>query len=154
MSKKLKKCPFCKNRAEMKKYTNYKAKAYYIQCGRCKTRTPSYYSKKLAMKRWNEMVKGTTVRLTMLNSPWMDFGDVLKALKENPERKFARKGWNGNGIYITLQVPDGESKMTLPYLYIVTTGLRTDNELAPKGLVPWLASQTDMLAEDWIEVVE
>jgi hypothetical protein len=39
--------------------------------------------------------------------------------------------------------------MTQPYIYIVTTGLVTDNKDAPKGIVPWLASQTDMLAEDW-----
>lgn len=43
--------------------------------------------------------------------------------------------------------------MTLPYIYIVTNGLITDNPAAPKGVVPWLAPQTDMLAEDW-QVVE
>lgn len=39
--------------------------------------------------------------------------------------------------------------MTYPYIYIDTTGLQTDNPDAPKNRVPWLASQTDMLAEDW-----
>ena len=43
--------------------------------------------------------------------------------------------------------------MTLPYIYIVTTELKTDNEYASKGVVPWLASQTDMLAEDW-EIIQ
>ena len=43
--------------------------------------------------------------------------------------------------------------MTLPYIYIVTNGLVSDNPDAPRGVVPWLASQTDMLATDW-EVVE
>ena len=61
----------------------------------------------------------------------------------------AREGWNGKGIFIKLQKPDGNSKMTSPYIYIDTTGLQTDNVKAPKSLVPWLASQTDMLAEDW-----
>ena len=42
--------------------------------------------------------------------------------------------------------------MTLPYIYIVTSNLITDNPDAPKGVVPWLASQTDMLAEDWVLV--
>lgn len=82
----------------------------------------------------------------------MDFGDAIRALKAG--RKVARKGWNGKGIYVELQVPDENSKMTLPYVCIVTTGLITDNEHAPKGLVPWQASQTDMLSEDWVIVGE
>ena len=80
-----------------------------------------------------------------------DFGWALNALRKG--KAVARKGWNGKGIYIKLQTPDANSKMTLPYIYIVTNGLVTDNPNAPKGTVPWLASQTDMLAEDW-EVVE
>jgi hypothetical protein len=60
-----------------------------------------------------------------------------------------RKGWNGKGIFIELQRPDENSKMSSPYIFIDTTGLETDNEAAPKSRVPWLASQTDMLAEDW-----
>jgi len=63
--------------------------------------------------------------------------------------RVARRGWNGKGICLELQVPDEDSKMTQPYIYIDTTGLQTDNPAAPKGRVPWLASQTDMLAEDW-----
>lgn len=82
----------------------------------------------------------------------VSFGRVLELMKSNPARKFARKGWNGKGIYIQLQVPDEHSKMTLPYIYIVTNSLITDNPDAPKGVVPWLASQTDMLAEDWMQV--
>ena len=82
----------------------------------------------------------------------MDFGDVIKAMKEDNTKKFARKGWNGKGIYIQLQVPDKGSKMTLPYIYMVTSKLVSDNPDAPRGYVPWLASQTDMLCDDWIEV--
>lgn len=81
----------------------------------------------------------------------MNFGQAIEALKKG--NKVARKGWNGKGIFIELQVPDTHSKMTHPYIYIDTTGLQTDNENAPKSRVPWLASQTDMLSEDW-EVVE
>ena len=40
--------------------------------------------------------------------------------------------------------------MTHPYIYIDTTGLETSNPNAPKDRVPWLASQTDMLSEDWV----
>jgi len=79
----------------------------------------------------------------------MDFGDAISGLKKG--KRMARKGWNGKGIFIELQVPDAHSKMTHPYIYIDTTGLQTDNPDAPKSLVPWLASQTDMLAEDWTE---
>lgn len=81
----------------------------------------------------------------------MDFGSALICLKNG--YKVARKGWNGVGIFIALQCPDEDSKMSSPYIYIDTTGLQTDNPNAPKSRVPWLASQTDMLAEDWIIVL-
>lgn len=77
----------------------------------------------------------------------MNFGEAIQSLKAG--KRVARKGWNGKGIFIELQVPDTHSKMTHPYIYIDTTGLQTDNPDAPKDRVPWLASQTDMLAEDW-----
>jgi hypothetical protein len=77
----------------------------------------------------------------------MDFGDAIKNLKAG--RKVRRKGWNGKGIFLELQVPDEFSKMTHPYIFIDTTGLQTENPDAPKNRVPWLASQTDMLSQDW-----
>ncbi len=75
------------------------------------------------------------------------FGEAIKYLKKG--FKVARKGWNGKGIYLEMQKPDEHSKMTLPYIYIVTNSLVSDNPHAPRGVVPWLASQTDMLCEDW-----
>lgn len=81
---------------------------------------------------------------------YYNFGLVLQALKEG--KKATRAGWNGKGIFIELQKPDENSKMTHPYIFIDTTGLQTDNPHAPKSLVPWLASQTDMLADDWVIV--
>lgn len=80
----------------------------------------------------------------------MTFGAALEELKKG--NKCRRRGWNGKGIFIECQFPDEHSKMTHPYIYIDTTGLQTDNPEAPKDRVPWLASQTDMLSEDW-EVV-
>ena len=77
----------------------------------------------------------------------MNFGWALIQLKQN--QRVSRSGWNGKGIFIELQTPDEYSKMTSPYIYIDTTGLQTDNLNAPKSRVPWLASQTDMLANDW-----
>lgn len=78
------------------------------------------------------------------------FGEAIKYLKRG--LKVARKGWNGKGIYLEMQVPDEHSKMILPYIYIVTSSLISDNPDAPRGVVPWLSSQTDMLSEDWIIV--
>lgn len=75
------------------------------------------------------------------------FSKAIEFLKSG--YKLRREGWNGKGIFIELQRPDENSKMTHPYIYIDTTGLQTDNQAAPKSLVPWLASQTDMLSEDW-----
>lgn len=80
----------------------------------------------------------------------LSFSEALEELKCG--EKVAREGWNGKGIYIKLQKPDEHSKMTLPYIYIVTNGLKTDNPKAPKGVVPWLASQTDLLSNDWYVV--
>ena len=72
----------------------------------------------------------------------MRFSHVLDHL-EAQDVKYVRKGWNGKGMFIALQTPDANSKMTLPYIYMSTvTG----------DLVPWIASQTDLLADDW-EVV-
>ena len=77
----------------------------------------------------------------------LTFGLAIEALKLG--KKVSRKGWNGKGIFIELQRPDEHSKMTHPYIYIDTTCLQTNNPYAPKDRVPWLASQIDMLAEDW-----
>jgi hypothetical protein len=80
----------------------------------------------------------------------MTFGYALEAVRKGI--RVARRGWNGRGIFIELQIPDEHSKMTSPYIFIDTTGLQTNNSDAPKSRVPWLASQTDMLAEDWVVV--
>lgn len=77
----------------------------------------------------------------------MNFGEAIQELKKG--NKVRRRGWNGKGIFIELQIPDENSKMTHPYIFIDTTGLKTNNIDAPKNRVPWLASQTDMLSEDW-----
>ena len=53
----------------------------------------------------------------------------------------SRKGWNGKGVAVRLQQPDNSSKMTLPYLYL---------EYPDGTKVPWLASQTDLLSDDWV----
>ena len=77
----------------------------------------------------------------------MNFSEALNELKAG--NAVFRSGWNCKGIYIKIQFPDKNSKMTSPYIYIDTTDLNTDNPLSPKSLVPWIASNTDLMAEDW-----
>ncbi len=74
-----------------------------------------------------------------------DFGWALQQLCSG--NRVMRSGWNGKGMWLNLQVPDAHSKMTHPYLYIEYP----EGHVAyPKGSrVPWLASQTDLLATDW-----
>ncbi len=66
------------------------------------------------------------------------FSWALAMIKEG--KKLTRMGWNGKGQYIQAQIPDENSKMGLPYIYISTVEGK---------LVPWVASQTDLFAEDW-----
>lgn len=68
----------------------------------------------------------------------LDFQIALSLLKANV--KVRRAGWNGKGMWVHLQNPDMHSKMTLPYIYMKT---------ADDQLVPWFASQADLLADDW-----
>jgi hypothetical protein len=77
----------------------------------------------------------------------MDFGNALTVLKSGG--KVQRDGWNGKGLWLELQTPDAQSKMTLPYLYL---NYPDDAQNTPGARVPWLASQTDVLAEDWQRV--
>ena len=77
----------------------------------------------------------------------MHIGQAIDVLREGDT--IARAGWNGKGIFIKMQMADEHSEMSGDYLYIDTTGLQTDNKAAPKLRVPWLPSQSDLLAKDW-----
>ena len=68
------------------------------------------------------------------------FEFALSMLREG--NRVSRSGWNGKGQFLELQRPDENSKMTLPYIYIHTV---------VGDLVPWIASQSDLLGEDWME---
>ena len=76
------------------------------------------------------------------------FGEAVGYLKDG--YKVARAGWDGKGMWIR-KIERGEPSPcdngmeNLPYLEMKTA----DNKL-----VPWLASQTDILAEDWAIVEE
>jgi hypothetical protein len=75
---------------------------------------------------------------SLLDGDRVGFGEALEAMKSG--FSVQRDGWNGPGQYLTLQAPDPHSKMTLPYIYIRTK---------QGDLVPWVASQTDLLGLDW-----
>ena len=75
-----------------------------------------------------------------------DFAYALRWLKTG--KRMSREGWNGKGMWIELQKPDEYSKMTLPYLYLCTPNEGNDDI----DRVPWLASQTDLLSDDWCRV--
>lgn len=72
----------------------------------------------------------------------VDFPLALDQIKRG--ERMTRLGWNGRGMYIALQRPDGNSKMSQPYLYMKT---------AMGEFVPWAASQADLLSEDWVNVL-
>jgi hypothetical protein len=90
----------------------------------------------------------------------MDFGEALKWAKAR--FLITRTGWNGKGMYVVLQsgypngvpinkntseatgIPEGTTIKFLPYLMMKT---------ADGCFVPWLASQTDILAEDWEKII-
>lgn len=88
----------------------------------------------------------------------MNFGQALEALKSG--KRVAREGWNGKGMWLYLMsgmtIPEGmvnsRTRAVVPSgdlnvgPYIV---MWTAQGVWQPG---WLASQTDMLAEDWIEL--
>jgi hypothetical protein len=72
----------------------------------------------------------------------MKFGEALECLKD--DFKVARHGWNGKNMWLTLVQGNGSTYMD--YECISFIAMKTvDNKI-----VPWLASQTDILAEDWV----
>ena len=86
----------------------------------------------------------------------LNFGDALALLKSG--KKVAREGWNGKGMFLFL-VPGSTFKVNrAPLLGIYPEGTEIsycphiDMRTADGKIVPWLASQTDVLADDWREV--
>lgn len=71
----------------------------------------------------------------------MDFGEALRELKAH--FCVCREGWNGKGMYIYLNDKDPAHE---PFICMYTA--------QGKHQPGWLASQADMLAEDWNLVLE
>ena len=87
------------------------------------------------------------------NSHNLTFGQAIEALKNG--KRVSRKGWNGKGMFL-LYVPSekwgiiDKIGLGIPKGNLLSwIGIKT----ADNKFVPWLASQADMLAEDW-EIVE
>tara|TARA_R110002051_G_C8537295_1_gene470564 strand:- start:448 stop:747 length:300 start_codon:yes stop_codon:yes gene_type:complete len=95
----------------------------------------------------------------------MDFGKAIEALKSG--KKVSRVGWNGKGMYLSLvldtcdyamdtvrEFPDiavacDKFKDSPTGMYVPTDSyivMKTAQNTVQPG---WLASQADMLAEDW-----
>ena len=94
----------------------------------------------------------------------MTFGHAIESLKAG--QKVARKGWNGKGMWLIL-VPgrlNVKVQAGTPYGNVLNPStaieilphidMWTTNSQGRRAMLPgWLASQTDMLSEDW-EIVE
>lgn len=98
------------------------------------------------------------------------FGEALQILKNGG--RVAREGWNGKGMWIYLVPANsypaqtqtakdywGEKQGVKPLgpneagsIPMVPYGAYLAMKTAQENVVPWLASQTDILAEDWQEV--
>ncbi|QEL88470.1 DUF2829 domain-containing protein [Bacillus mycoides] len=80
----------------------------------------------------------------------MDFGSALELLKQG--ERVAREGWNGKGMFLVLIEPQQYN----PDNEHLNAGLGKCPWIAMKTadhkVVPWLASQTDMLTNDWVEL--
>lgn len=83
----------------------------------------------------------------------MSFSHALVALKEG--KKVARNGWNGKGMFVFLVNGSTFKVNRPPLLGIYEEGTEinyhahVDMKTADGQIVPWLCSQTDMLANDW-----
>ena len=87
---------------------------------------------------------------------FMNFGSALEALKQG--KKVTRPLWNGKNMFIFL-VPGSRFIVNRPPLLgiypegtEISYQAHIDMKTANGTIVPWLASQSDLLQDDWIEV--
>lgn len=90
--------------------------------------------------------------------PTMDFGYAVKMMKNG--KRVSRIGWNGKGMFL-YYVPENKYPAsrnehgTMIGVFeddMVPYGAYIAMKTAQNNVVPWLASQTDVLAEDWVIV--
>ena len=103
----------------------------------------------------------TPVDLIELPATSLTFGEAIQALKAG--HKVARSGWNGKGMFLSLSC-DGTREVAAENFWSphnaqfarenggTATVLPSITMKTATGeiLMGWLASQTDMLAEDWV----
>lgn len=84
------------------------------------------------------------------------FGSAVEALKQG--YKVARSGWNGKNMFLFLVQGSTFKVNRPPLLGIYPEGTEInycphiDMKTADDKVVPWLASQTDVLEEDWMTI--
>lgn len=88
----------------------------------------------------------------------MTFSEALDCIKDG--ERVQRAGWNGKGMFVFL-VPGSTFQVNRPPLLgiypegtTINYHAHIDMRTADGQIVPWLASQTDLLAEDWRVVRE
>ncbi|MCW5932045.1 MAG: DUF2829 domain-containing protein [Bacteroidetes bacterium] len=83
----------------------------------------------------------------------LTFSEALNEIKTG--HKVARSGWNGKNMFVFLVPGSTFTVNRAPLLGIYPEGTvinyhgHIDMKTADNMVVPWLASQTDILAEDW-----
>jgi len=86
----------------------------------------------------------------------MDFGTALNGLKSG--KKVARDGWNGKNMFLFLVPGSIFTVNRKPLLGIYPEGTEIvyrphiDMKTVGGQIVPWVASQSDLIEEDWFFV--
>lgn len=86
----------------------------------------------------------------------MDFGQALTAIKAG--KRVTRAGWNGKDMFLFLVPGSTFTVNRAPLLGIYPEGTKIDYhahidmKTAQGYVVPWLASQADLLSDDWVLV--
>jgi hypothetical protein len=86
----------------------------------------------------------------------MDFSQALTEIKNG--KKVARAGWNGKDMFLFLVPGSTFTVNRAPLLGIYPEGTQIDYhahidmKTAQGYVVPWLASQSDLLCDDWVLV--
>ena len=135
-------CPVCGN--------EYDARLHYYRCPVC-----GFNREKLSLHRQRQL-PSLQPNLEQLKSKKMNFGQAIEAVKNG--KLAAREGWNGKDMFL-YYVSEGR----YPVKMDAAAGIADEDGLVEYGayialktaqgdVVPWTASQTDILANDWIIV--
>ena len=120
---------------------------YGIEMDIRETQVPDYTFSNIACDDWVLADEQNCPELGGVNT--FSFGEAIKYIKRG--MKVARKGWNGKGMFLEYVDPYMNRQFQLietnpAGTFLPWIGIKT----ADNGFVPWIASQTDMLAEDWV----